>query len=105
MTEPQEPHSPSAAFHETFARELRTGARDAAQQTAVGFWHDLLFGVLVLVVFVVLVGGGAAVGAAFGRGAVVGALVGTGLFAVITVAFLATGAVRGVRTLRGTLRR
>ncbi len=63
----------------------------AVRDTPRGFWQDLLVGVLVLVVLLVLVGGGAALGSALGAGTVVGALVGAGLFAVAAVVCLVTG--------------
>lgn len=101
MTEPHEPRSPAATARETFAYELRQAGKD----TAVGFLEDALYGLLVLVVLVVLVGGGAALGSATGIGAVVGGLLGAGLFAVAALVFLVKGGAAAVRELRGEHRR
>ncbi|UJP40386.1 hypothetical protein [Cellulomonas palmilytica] len=97
MTEPQEPRRPAATARETFTHELRRAGKD----TAVGFLEDVLYGLLVLVVLVALVGGGAALGSATGIGAVVGGLLGAGLFAVAAIAFLVKGGAAAVRELRG----
>ncbi|CAM5786027.1 hypothetical protein [Cellulomonas persica] len=93
---------PAAAFRETFARELRRGARDLPRDVARGFLEDLGYAVAGLVAFVVLAGGGAWVGSAIGGrlaalvGLVLGVLVGGAALVVIGVVVLArTGRSRG----------
>lgn len=103
MTTPPEPQGPRAAFREAFGQELRREARTLPRDMARSVLEDLALGLVTLVVFVVLVGGGAWVGAALGGGGatLVGALAGAVVFAVVSVALVVAGGVEAVRRLGG----
>ncbi|AEI13363.1 hypothetical protein [Cellulomonas gilvus] len=103
MSNPPEPQGPAAAFREAFGQEVRREARALPRDMARSVLEDLALGLGTLVVFVVLVGGGAWVGAALGGGGatLVGALAGAVAFVGVGVAVVVAGGVEAVRRLRG----